>query len=113
MLKEKFSNNCAWEEPEWTTSMNREDFDKKCKHEKGRGDMDVSEDTKCGIYSKKSTWLNEIDDHWMSKIDLEQVNLNLRNTVEYGSTYHPLQNRVMINFTKEACDRGRELKLQK
>ena len=48
----------------------------------------------------------------MSKIDLEHVNLNLMNTVEHGSTYHPLQKRVMINFTKEACGQGGEVNSQ-
>ena len=32
-----------------------------------------------GIYSKILLRLNEIDDHWMSKIDIEQVDLNLMN----------------------------------
>ena len=34
-------------------------------------------------------------------------------TEERGSTYRPLQKRVMINFTKGACGRGREVKFQK
>ena len=46
----------------------------------------------------------------MSKIDLEQVNLNLTKTAEHGSTYRLLQKRVMINLTKGACDRGGEVK---
>ena len=58
--------------------------------------MDVSEDTKRGIYSKAPPWINAIDGHWMSKIDLEQVNLNLMETEEQGSTYRPLQKRAMI-----------------
>ena len=33
--------------------------------------------------------------------------------VEHGSTYRPLQKRVMINFTKEACGRGGAVKFQK
>ena len=45
IIKEKLSKNCSWEEPERITSMSREDFDKKCKHEQGRGNMDVTEDT--------------------------------------------------------------------
>ena len=49
----------------------------------------------------------------MYNIDLEQVNLNLMKTAEHGSTYLPLQKRLMINFTKEACARGEEVKLQK
>ena len=48
----------------------------------------------------------------MSNIDLEQVNLNLMNTLEHGSTYYPLQKRGVINFTKEACGRGGVVKLQ-
>ena len=42
----------------------------------------------------------------MSKIDLEQVNLNLMKNVEHGSTYRSLHKRLMINLTKEACGRG-------
>ena len=75
--------------------------------------MDVSEDTKQRIYSKASPWLNAIDDHWMSNIDLEQVNINLTKTAEHGSNYHILQKRVVINFTKETCGRGGEVKFQK
>ena len=45
VLEGKFLKQCDWEEPEWITSMSREDFDKKCKHEQGRGNMDVTEDT--------------------------------------------------------------------
>ena len=33
-------------------------------------------------------------------------------TVEHGSTYRLLQNRVMINLSKDACGQGREVKLQ-
>ena len=50
--------------------MSGEEFEKKCKREQGRGNVDVSEDTKCGLYSKASLWLNAINDHWMYKIDL-------------------------------------------
>ena len=32
---------------------------------------------------------------------------------EHGSTYRPLQQRVMINLTKEDCGRGGEVKFQK
>ena len=46
----------------------------------------------------------------MYRIDLEQVNLNVMKTDKHVSTYRPLQKRVMINFTKEACGRGREVK---
>ena len=34
------------------------------------------------------------------------------NTAEHGSTYLPLQKRVMVNFTKEACSRGGGVKFQ-
>ena len=49
----------------------------------------------------------------MPNIDLEQVKINLKKNAENGSTYHPLQERVMINFTKEACGWGGEVKFQK
>ena len=49
----------------------------------------------------------------MYNIDIEQVNLNLMKTEEHGSTYQLLQKRAMINFTKKACGRGGEVKLQK
>ena len=52
-------------------------FDKKCKHDQGKVNVDVSEDTKCWLYSKVTPSMNEINDNWMSKIDLEQINLNL------------------------------------
>ena len=70
--------------------MSGEEFEKNCKHEQGRGNVDVSEDIKRGIYSKASLCINAIDYHWMSKIDIEQVNLNPMNTAEYGYSYHPL-----------------------
>ena len=47
-----------------------EEFEKKCNHEKYRGDVEVSEDTKSGLYSKAFPYLNEIDYLCMSKIDL-------------------------------------------
>ena len=77
---------------------------------KAGDNVDVFEGTKFGIYSKASQWLNTIDDNWMSKIDLEQLNLNLMNTAEHRSTYRSLQKRVMINFTTEACGRSGEVK---
>ena len=46
MLKEKFLNHCAWLEPKWIKRMSGEEFENKGKHEKGRGNVDVSEDTK-------------------------------------------------------------------
>ena len=70
----------------------------KCKREQGRGNMEVSEDTKRGLYSKSLPWLNAIDDYWMSKIYLEHVNLNLTKTAEHGYTYRPLQKRAIINI---------------
>ena len=75
--------------------------------------MDVSEDNNSGLYSKALPWLNSIDDHYMYKIDLEQVKLNLMKNVEHGSTYSPLTKRAMINFIKEACGQVREVKFQK
>ena len=75
--------------------------------------MGVSEDTKCGLYSKASPCLNAIDNQYISKIDIEQVNINLMKTEEHVSTYHLLQKRVMTNFTKEACGRVEEVKFQK
>ena len=84
----------------------------KCKREQGRGNMEVSEDTKRGLYSKSLPWLNAIDDYWMSKIDLEHVNLNLTKTAEHGYTYRPLQKRAIINFTKGACGWGGVVKFQ-
>ena len=48
----------------------------------------------------------------MPNIDLEQVKINLKKNAENGSTYHPLQERVMINFTKEAFGQGGEVKFQ-
>ena len=66
------------------------------------GNVDVSEDTKCGLYSKALPWIHEIDDHWMSKIDLGQVKLKLTRTAENGYTYRPIQKRVMINFNKKS-----------
>ena len=35
------------------------------------------------------------------------------NTSEHGSTHRLFQKRVMINFTKEACGRVREVNFQK
>ena len=90
--------------------MSGDDFEKKCNREQGRGYVGVSEDTNRGLYSKASPWINAIYDHWISNIDLEHMNLNLMKTAEHGSTYQPLQNRVMINFTKRYCGRGGEVK---
>ena len=93
--------------------MIRKESNKKCKCERGRGNVDLSEDTKRGLYSKYSPWLNAIDDHWMYNIYLEQVNLNLMKTAQHGSTYIHLHNRLMINLTKEDCGLGREVKFQR
>ena len=49
----------------------------------------------------------------MYNINIEQMTSNLMNTEEHGSTYRPLQKRLMINFTKEACGRGGEVKFLK
>ena len=86
------------------TRMNREEFDNKFEGEKVKGDMEVSENTKHRLYA--------IDDKWMYKIDIEPVNLNLMNTEEHGSTYPPLQKRVMMNLTKEACGQDGGSKFQ-
>ena len=91
MLKHKYLNHCSSEETKWITSINGEEFEKKYKIEKGRSNLDVYEDTKCGLYSKEFPWINAIDNHWMSNIDLEQVNLNLMKATEHGSTSRPLQ----------------------
>ena len=61
--------------------MRGEQSDNNCKREQGRGNVDIFEDTKHGLYSKASPWINEIYDNWMSKIDLEQVNLKLMKMV--------------------------------
>ena len=60
--------------------------------------MDISGETTRGTYSKASSWINSIGDHWMSKIDIKEVNRNLMKTAEHGSTYR---------------GRGREVKFQK
>ena len=100
MLKDKFPKNYAWEEPKCIKRTSKEECDNKCKRDQGRGNVDLSEINKHRLYSKSSPWLNAIDDPWMYKIDLEQVNLNLINTAEHGYTYRPLQRISMINFTK-------------
>ena len=92
--------------------MIREAFEKKCRRDQGRGNVDISEYTKSGLYSKASPWINTIGDKWMSKIDIKQVNLNPMNNSERGYTYRPLQKRVMINFIKKSCSRGREVEFQ-
>ena len=48
--------------------------------------MHVPEENKRRLYCKALSWLNSIDDHWMSNIDIEQMNLNLMNIAEHGST---------------------------
>ena len=80
--------------------MSGEEFEKKCKREQDKGNLDVSEDTKRRLYSKSSPRPNAIDGHWMSNIDLEQVNINPMKTAEHGYTYPTLQKRAMINFSK-------------
>ena len=49
MLKYNFPKLCSWEEPEWTTRMNGEEFENKCKCEQGRWDVKVFEETKRGL----------------------------------------------------------------
>ena len=92
--------------------MGKEALEKKLKHEKVRSNVELSKYNKHGLYNKSSPWLIGIDDHWMYKIDLYQVNLNLMMSEEQGFTYHTLPKRVVINFTKEACGRGGEGTLQ-
>ena len=70
--------------------------------------MDVFEDTNRVIYSKASPWINAIGYQWMSRIDIEQVNLDLIETTEHGYNYCPFQKRPMIDFNKEAYGRGGE-----
>ena len=70
VLKYKFPKHCDWEEPEWTARMRGEEFEKKCRHDQGKGNVGVSEYTKLRLYSKASPWLNAIYYHWMSNIDL-------------------------------------------
>ena len=48
----------------------------------------------------------------MSNIDQEYVDINMMNTVEHWSTYHILQKKVMIHFTKKACGWGGEVTFQ-
>ena len=50
--------------------MSGEEFGKKYKSDQVRGNVDISEHTKYGIYSKSSPWLNTVYDHCMSNIDL-------------------------------------------
>ena len=100
MFKDKFPKHCAWEESKWTTRVSVKEFDKKFNHEQGRGNVDLSEDTNNRLYIKSSSFLNEIDYHWISNIYLEQANLNLMKTSEHGYTYRPLHKRVMVNLTK-------------
>ena len=42
--------------------------------------MEISEDTKRGLYGESLPLIKSIDDHWMSKIDVEKINLKLMNT---------------------------------
>ena len=74
VLKNKFPNNCAWEESGRNTRMSRDEFENKFKREQGRLNVDVCQYTKHGIYSKSSPWINAIYDHCMYIIDIEQVN---------------------------------------
>ena len=56
--------------------------------------------------------MNKIDDNWMSKIDIEQVNINHMMSAKHGSNYSLLQNREIINFTNEACGWDGEVRFQ-
>ena len=44
MLKDKFLDHCAWEEPECITRMSGDEYEKKFKCKQGRGNIDVSRD---------------------------------------------------------------------
>ena len=70
MLKDKFPNNCAWEEPKSNTRINGEEFENNCRRAQGSGDMDISEDTNNGLYSKALPRISTIDYHWIPNIDL-------------------------------------------
>ena len=48
----------------------------------------------------------------MPNIYPEQVDINMMKCAEHGSTHLIIHKRVMINFTKEACDLCRELNFQ-
>ena len=61
--------------------MRREECDNKCKREQGRGNVDIFKNTKHGLYSKASPWINASYDNWMFKIDLEQVHTKLMKMV--------------------------------
>ena len=43
--------------------MTGKEIEKKCKREKFRGNVDVYENTKHGLYSKSPPWINKIDDN--------------------------------------------------
>ena len=47
--------------------MSWEEFERNCKCDKGQGNVDISEDTKCRIHGKLLPWINEIDDNYISK----------------------------------------------
>ena len=82
-----FLKHSTWEEPEWITKMREEYFENKYKHNQGRGNVEPSEDTNCGLYSQVLTWINLFDYNCMPNIYLEQVKLNLMKPVEHGYTY--------------------------
>ena len=49
MLKDKFSEHCAWEEPNWITRMSVYYFEMKRKGDQGKVNVGASEDTKRGL----------------------------------------------------------------
>ena len=73
--------------------MSQERVENKCKYEKGEVIFTylMTPNTGYGVYSKVLPIQNEINDHCMSNINIEQVDLKLMNYAESGSTHHPLQ----------------------
>ena len=49
MFKDKFMKHCDWEETKWIARMSGEEFEKKCECEKGRSNVELSEDTNCEL----------------------------------------------------------------
>ena len=91
MLKDKFLNHHIWEDPKCIIRVVGEDFENKCKSDQGKVNLDVSKDTNHEIYSVASPCMNAIDDYWISRIDLEQVDVNLMKCAEPVSTCCPFQ----------------------
>ena len=62
--------------------------------------MDISENTKQSLYSGNLKYLDAINDHRVSKVDIEQYGINLMICKESVTMNHPLQKRLMIKFDK-------------